>query len=67
MKMKSQGVHKCEKCGKRCPYDRFENRADSPIKCLCCNAVYTPTHHRLRDSIHSKKDFELMKKHLMKR
>ena len=34
--MKRQGVKFCKKCNQRTPYDRMENREDSPIKCLVC-------------------------------
>lgn len=40
--MKSQGVRFCQKCNKRMPYDRMENRLDSPIKCLGCNETTLP-------------------------
>jgi len=34
--MKSRGVKYCELCKERMPYDRMENREDSPINCLGC-------------------------------
>jgi len=34
--MNKTGIKFCKKCEERTPYDRMENRKDSPIKCLVC-------------------------------